>query len=93
MIVDILMAVRSGWIFTFEAIWSVRRQLYPGWQLFVGVNGLPPDALAWTMLDHLADEQVHILKYPDAANKPATLNLLAQEGRGKFVAVPDYSEL
>ncbi len=96
--ISILMAVRSGWEFIFEAVDSVFDQTYCDWRLLIGVNGLPagsavdPDQA--DLLEYAdADDCISVYEWPDCQSKPEALNRLMQHAHGDHIAILDVDDV
>lgn len=87
------MPIFNGTEFFSDSLTSIYAQSYTDWELFVGINGHPPDGPFLQSIKKYISKKVHIFDLPNIQNKAETLNHLVKRSRQDHIALLDVDDI
>jgi teichuronic acid biosynthesis glycosyltransferase TuaG len=94
--ITVLMAAKTSTQYMPQAIGSLLGQSYQGWELIIGVNGLPPLGKVFDEACRLTEpwrDRMFVWDLPQCTNKAEALNEMVVQGRNDPVAILDVDDL
>lgn len=96
MLISVLIPLYNGIEFLEEALVSVKAQTYREWEVLIGVNGWPANSDIYKKASELMKaHQIsgYLFDLVDCKGKPATLNALATQAHGDWIALLDVDDV
>lgn len=91
------MPIYNGVEFIQESVPSILQQKVEEWELFIGINGHPPNSTVYkTVANYLAtlkDDRIHLVDFPDCKGKSATLNKMVPLCQYPYIALLDVDDI
>ncbi len=91
--ITILMPISNGMEFIQESVHSILNQSFSRWELLIGINGHPPNSIAYSIAKQFASDKVKVFDLPQFSNKCDTLNHLVKLASYDWIALLDVDDI
>jgi len=90
--ISIMMPIYNGLEFFEKAYESIKAQTFQDWELIIGINGYPPDSMAYRNMRNYNSDKVKVLDLPQVVGKSQALNEMLQYCQYDWLAILDVDD-
>ena len=92
--ISILMPIYNGIEFINESVDSILNQSYTNWELIIGINGHPPNSIAFKTANfYEAFDNIRVIDFQNIDGKANTLNAMIEYCKYDYIAILDVDDI